>query len=128
MSCTPFPQTLPTTTLYRSRFEAVCYPLLQDDSGGPTSISLTAWLSYLSLHDTLAKRNHTRDGSTPVVHAEKSLATHRERLILVEQLPEFLGTKTRIRLQGAWLTAAGFLPRTHVRVRVMTGCLVITLE
>ncbi|WP_407928324.1 SymE family type I addiction module toxin [Collimonas silvisoli] len=33
-----------------------------------------------------------------------------------------------MRLQGAWLTAAGFLPRTHVRVRVMTGCLVITLE
>ncbi|KAF3998795.1 type I toxin-antitoxin system SymE family toxin [Glaciimonas immobilis] len=56
------------------------------------------------------------------------LITHRERLILVEKLPEFFGTKARIRLQGRWLAAAGFLPRTRVRVSVMTGCLVITRE
>ncbi|WP_209216672.1 SymE family type I addiction module toxin [Glaciimonas immobilis] len=31
-------------------------------------------------------------------------------------------------MQGRWLAAAGFLPRTRVRVSVMTGCLVITRE
>ncbi|WP_211465753.1 SymE family type I addiction module toxin [Collimonas silvisoli] len=81
-------------------------------------------------------KQFTEDSSTvPITerltvpaHAAESLVTHRERLILVEKLPEFLGTKSRIRLQGAWLTAAGFLPRTRARVRVMAGCLVITAE
>lgn len=76
----------------------------------------------------MAKRNHTRDSSTSAAPTEIPLATHRERLILVEKLPEFLGNKSRIRLQGRWLMAAGFMPRTRARVRVMTGCLVITVE
>ncbi|WP_369124720.1 SymE family type I addiction module toxin [Glaciimonas sp. Cout2] len=48
--------------------------------------------------------------------------------IIREQLPVFHSTKGRIRLQGSWLTAAGFVPRTHVKVRVMNGCLIITSE
>lgn len=31
-----------------------------------------------------------------------------------------------IRLRGLWLEKAGFTPRTKIRVRVMTDCLVIT--
>lgn len=75
----------------------------------------------------MAKRNHTPDGSTSTAPAAP-LAMHHERLILVEQLPELRGNKVRIRLQGRWLTTAGFLPRTRAKVRVMTGCLVITTE
>jgi hypothetical protein len=33
-----------------------------------------------------------------------------------------------IRLQGRWLQHAGFTIATRVRVRVMNGCLVITLD
>ena len=33
-----------------------------------------------------------------------------------------------IRLSGRWLAEAGFTPRTRIRVRVMTDCLVITKE
>ena len=33
-----------------------------------------------------------------------------------------------IRMQGQWLEQAGFETRTRVRVRVMQGCLVLTVE
>jgi hypothetical protein len=75
---------------------------------------------------SLSKRLTENRSTAPT--SANIITTHRERLILVEQLPEFLGNKARIRLQGRWLTAAGFLPRTHAKVRVMTGCLVITTE
>jgi hypothetical protein len=33
-----------------------------------------------------------------------------------------------LRIRGHWLALAGFTPTTKVRIRVMTGCLVITKE
>ena len=33
-----------------------------------------------------------------------------------------------MRIRGHWLAMAGFTPKTKVRIRVMTGCLVITKE
>ncbi|WP_417903607.1 SymE family type I addiction module toxin [Caldimonas brevitalea] len=33
-----------------------------------------------------------------------------------------------IRMQGKWLEAAGFGPRARVRIRIMGGCLVLTVD
>jgi len=54
--------------------------------------------------------------------------SHQERWLTVGLYPEFRPRKPWIRLHGLWLKEAGFTPQTRVRVKVMTGCLVITAE
>jgi toxic protein SymE len=68
-----------------------------------------------------------------VLHHPQGMALHivvqHPRLRVVVSL--YPGTMPRmpwIRLRGQWLQQAGFVPQARVRVRVMTGCLVITTE
>lgn len=69
----------------------------------------------------MAKRNHTRDITT-------SKGGKQERFLTVSLYPETMPRIPWIRLRGLWLQQAGFTPQSRVRVRVMTGCLVITTE
>lgn len=70
----------------------------------------------------MAKRNDTRDASTPAGTGKQ------ERFLTVTLYPEARPRKPSIRLYGLWLEQAGFAPQSLVRVRVMCGCLVITTE
>jgi len=70
----------------------------------------------------MAKRNHTRD------IPESTGSGKQERFLTVSMCPEWPPRKPSIRLYGLWLLQAGFTPQTRIRVRVMTGCLVITTE
>jgi hypothetical protein len=51
-----------------------------------------------------------------------------ERFLTVSLYPEQRPRSPWIRLRGLWLEQAGFAPQSHVRVRIMQGCLVITTE
>ncbi|WP_338845692.1 SymE family type I addiction module toxin [Massilia sp. W12] len=51
-----------------------------------------------------------------------------ERFLKVETIPDTGDSRSGIRLRGKWLKQAGFLAQTQVRVRVMPGCLVITVQ
>lgn len=70
----------------------------------------------------MANRNHTRDTLAP-----KNMEA-RDRFLTVLLYPEARRCTPWIKLCGHWLSQAGFTPRSRVRVRVMTGCLVITIE
>ncbi len=63
--------------------------------------------------------------------------TRQERRLKVSSILSDQTSKTQgktqvkvpwIRMQGKWLEQAGFEIRTSVRIRVMTGCLVLTTE
>lgn len=69
----------------------------------------------------MAKRNHTRD--VPTLNSGKQ-----ERFLTVALYPEARPKIPWIQLRGLWLQQAGFAPQARIRVRVMTGCLVITTE
>jgi len=69
----------------------------------------------------MAKRNDTRDSPT-------SKGGKQERFLTVTLYPEARPKIPWIRLRGLWLQQAGFAPQARIRVRVMTGCLVITTE
>jgi len=51
-----------------------------------------------------------------------------ERFLTVSIYPDARQNVPWIRLRGLWLLQAGFIPQTRIRVRVMSGCLVITKE
>lgn len=51
-----------------------------------------------------------------------------ERFLTVSLYPEARPHIPWIRLRGLWLQQAGFTPKSRIRVRVMTDCLVITRE
>lgn len=51
-----------------------------------------------------------------------------ERFLTVSLYPVVKPNVPWIRLHGLWLQQAGFTPQTRIRVRVMSGCLVITKE
>lgn len=69
----------------------------------------------------MAKRNNTRDCGTSVAPATA------ERLA-VSFYQEDDPATLWIRLHGSGLKRAGFSPDADVRVRVMTGCLLITSD
>jgi len=69
----------------------------------------------------MAKRNDTRDSPA-------SKGNKQERFLTVTLYPEARPKIPWIRLRGLWLQQAGFAPQARIRVRVMTGCLVITTE
>ena len=69
----------------------------------------------------MAERNDTRDIPTPK-------GGKQERFLTVMLYPEARPKIPWIRLRGLWLQQAGFAPQARIRVRVMTGCLVITTE
>lgn len=69
----------------------------------------------------MAERNHTRDIPAPK-------GSKQERFLTVQLYPETKPRLPWIRLHGLWLQQAGFTPQARIRVRVMTGCLVITTE
>jgi hypothetical protein len=69
----------------------------------------------------MAERNDTRDSPTPK-------GGKQERFLTVSFYPEAQPKVPWIRLRGLWLRQAGFAPQARIRVRVMTGCLVITTE
>jgi len=68
----------------------------------------------------MAKRNSTRDSNTPVVNAAQRLTVS----FYQDDNPETLW----IRLHGSGMKQTGFKPNSTVRVRVMTGCLMITCD
>jgi hypothetical protein len=68
----------------------------------------------------MASCNHTPEVFTP--------SGGQERYLTVSLYPEAHPKVPWIRLRGQWLQRAGFKPRARIRVRVMTGCLVITTE
>ena len=68
----------------------------------------------------------TSDG--PTILPTKNIIAHPDRWLTVGLYPEFRPQTPTIRLKGKWLKAAGFMPNSRVRVRVMRGCLVITLN
>ena len=70
----------------------------------------------------MAKRYDTRVTPTP------KGASKEERFLTVALYPEARPKIPWIRLRGLWLQQAGFAPQARIRVRVMTGCLVITIE
>ena len=55
-------------------------------------------------------------------------ARKQERFLTVSIYPEPNRKIPWIRLRGLWLQQAGFAPQSRIRVRVMQGCLVITME
>lgn len=67
--------------------------------------------------------------SKPQQHSSPIPATH-ERRLTVTELPEHPPSKRvpLLRLKGQWLARAGFTPAHPVRLRVMGGCIVITLD
>ncbi|SFI24110.1 toxic protein SymE [Collimonas sp. OK307] len=68
----------------------------------------------------MAKRNSTRDTSTSIVNATQRLNVS----FYQDDDPETLW----IRLHGNGIKQTGFTPNANVRVRVMTGCLMITSD
>lgn len=69
----------------------------------------------------MAERNHTPEDPTPK-------GSRQERFLTVQLYPEAKPKIPWIRLRGLWLQQAGFAPQARIRVRIMTGCLVITTE
>lgn len=67
-----------------------------------------------------------RHDDTPEVPTSKS--SKQERFLTVQLVPEAQPKIPWIRLRGLWLLQAGFTPQARIRVRIMTGCLVITTE
>jgi hypothetical protein len=67
-----------------------------------------------------------RHDDTPEVPASNS--NKQERFLTVQLYPEAKPKIPWIRLCGLWLQQAGFTPQSRIRVRVMNGCLVITME
>ena len=66
---------------------------------------------------------------TPAEPAIQQLAPqHPDRHLKVMLVREYRPSKTSLRIAGQWLKKAGFLPDMKVRVRVMQGCLVITIR
>jgi toxic protein SymE len=57
-----------------------------------------------------------------------SIPSKQERRLTVSLYPQPTPTVPWIRLCGLWLAQAGFTPQSRVLVRVMHGCLVLTLE
>ena len=70
----------------------------------------------------MTKRDQSKDAHATKVRAKQ------ERVLTVSFYPQPLRPVPWIRLCGLWLEQAGFTPRSRIRVRVMTGCLVITKE
>lgn len=70
----------------------------------------------------MAERDDTRVRPVP------ARVDRQERFLTVSLYPEAQPRLPWIRLRGRWLEAAGFVPRTRIRVRVMWGCLVITAD
>ena len=70
----------------------------------------------------MAKPDNTRNNPKP------SNQTHQERSATVGRCPDNPPRTPWIRLRGLWLEQAGFSPKTKVRIRVMTDCLVITKD
>ncbi|HWW07374.1 SymE family type I addiction module toxin [Collimonas sp.] len=68
----------------------------------------------------MAKRNDTRHSSTSTVNAAQRLTVS----FYQDDNPETLW----IRLHGNGIKQTGFSPNATVRVRVMTGCLMITSD
>ena len=68
----------------------------------------------------MAKRNSTRDISTSIVNPAQRLNVS----FYQDNDPETLW----IRLQGNGIKQTGFSPNANVRVRVMSGCLMITTD
>ena len=67
----------------------------------------------------MAKRNHTRDLRTPTTDDPAQRLTVS---FYQDDNPDALW----IKLCGASLKQAGFAPQSSVRVRIMSGCLLIT--
>ena len=67
----------------------------------------------------MAKRNHTRDLRTPTTDDPSQRLTVS---FYQDDNPDALW----IKLSGAGLKQTGFAPQASVRVRIMTGCLIIT--
>jgi toxic protein SymE len=65
----------------------------------------------------------------PPQHASPIPAAQ-ERRLTVTALPDHPPTRRvpTLRLKGKWLAQAGFTPSLPVRLRVMGGCIVITLD
>ena len=70
----------------------------------------------------MAKKDDTRKKIT------LTNETHPERYATVARVFEKPTHYPWLRLRGHWLQKAGFAPETKVRIRVMTGCLVITKD
>ncbi|HWW06826.1 hypothetical protein [Collimonas sp.] len=68
----------------------------------------------------MAKRNDTRDSNTSTVNAAQRLTVS----FYQDDNPETLW----IRLHGSGVAQTDFSPNATVRVRVMTGCLMITSD
>lgn len=70
----------------------------------------------------------TNDKPGPRARKAANASIKQERFLTVQLYPERRPRKPWIRLRGLWLEQAGFTPQTRVRVRIMHGCLVITIE
>jgi toxic protein SymE len=68
----------------------------------------------------MAKQDDTRDSNTSAVNAAQRLTVS----FYQDDDPEALW----IRLHGSGIKQTGFSPNATVRVRVMTGCLMITSD
>jgi toxic protein SymE len=67
--------------------------------------------------------------SKPEQQQPPNFVAHERRLTVCE-LPDFPASKRvpSIRINGKWLGRAGFTASLPVRLRVMSGCIVITLD
>ena len=72
----------------------------------------------------MAESNH-KPGYRP---RKAVIQIKQERFLTVSLYPEARPRSPWIHLRGQWLEQAGFFPQARVRVRIMTGCLVITTE
>lgn len=68
----------------------------------------------------MAERNHTRDGNGSAANAAQPLTIS----FYQDDNPETLW----IHLDGSGIKQTGFSPNAKVRIRVMTGCLMITSD
>lgn len=70
----------------------------------------------------MARRDDTR---VVPMHTQRA---KQERFLTVALYPEAVPRLPWIRLRGLWLLQAGFVPHARVRVRIMQGCLIITMD
>ena len=114
---------------YRSSYPAICRPPpigsgKRLDHYQTEYAMISNWLSTSEASPKSAPLTQDNSATIPTPTG----TSHQERWLTVGLYPEPRPQTPWIRLRGQWLKNAGFTPQTRVRVKVMTGCLVITAE